>query len=228
MKPKILVVDDDGDICKMIAEFLRRDGHSIDVSNGVTAAISCMETNNYDILLIDKNMPGLDGENQEGGMDLLKYVRTHSIPSQIIMMTGDATIDTAIEAMKLGAFDYLLKPLSLKELKVKINRISDYKSFFHPAETIELYKDIQGEIINLIKNKSNMTDIELDKTMVSLNEKLDKIFMALKESQKFALVQREYLAHIAANAEQIKSHMSETHQSYSLIDEICNYSSKRL
>jgi len=228
MKPRILIVDDDGDMCNMIAEFLRNDGHNIDVSNGVTAAISCMESNKYDILLIDKNMPGLDGKSREGGMDLLRYVKTQSIPSETIMMTGDATIDTVIEAMKLGAFDYLLKPLSLKELKVKINRILHYRSFFNPDETIEIYKSIRRDIMDLIKNKANMTDMELDRALVSLNEKIDKIFMALKESEKFALAQREYLAHIAANMEQIKLHIPETHESYNLIDEICKYSSKRL
>ena len=171
MKRKILVVDDDTDICNMIAEFLKKDGYSIDVSNGVTPAISCMKSKNYDILLIDKNMPGIDGKSQKGGMDLLRYVRTQSIPSESIMMTGDATIDTVIEAMKLGAFDYLLKPLSLKELKAKIIRIFDYKSFFNPDETVELYKGIQGGIINLIKDKSNMTDIEFDRALMSLDDK---------------------------------------------------------
>ena len=228
MKPRILVVDDDGDMCNMVAEFLRKDGHNIDVSNSATAAVQCMESNKYDILLIDKNMPGLDGKNQDGGTDLIRYVRAQSIPSEIIMMTGYATIDTVIEAMKLGAFDYLLKPLSLKKLKVLIDRILNYRSFFNPEETIELYRGVQGEIINLIKYKSNMTDVELDKTLMSLNEKIDKIFMALKESEKFALAQREYLAYIAASAEQIKSRISETHESYNLIDEICKYSSKRL
>ena len=212
----------------MIAEFLKKDGYSIDISNGVSPAISCMKSKNYDILLIDKNMPGIDGKSQKGGMDLLRYVRTQSIPSESIMMTGDATIDTVIEAMKLGAFDYLLKPLSLKELKAKIIRIFNYKSFFNPDETVELYKGIQGGIINLIKDKSNMTDIEFDRTFISLNVKIDKIFMELKESEKYALVQREYLSYIAAKAEQIKSQISETHQSYGLIDEICNCSSKRL
>lgn len=228
MKRKILVVDDDTDICNMIAEFLKKDGYSIDVSNGVIPAISRMKLKNYDILLIDKNMPGIDGKSQKGGMDLLSYVRMQSIPSEIIMMTGDATIDTVIEAMKLGAFDYLLKPLSLKELKAKIIRIFNYKSFFNPDETVELYKGIQGGIINLIKDKSNMTDSEFDRALMSLDEKIDKVFMELKESERYALVQREYLSYIAAKAEQIKSQISETHQSYSLIDEICNCSSKRL
>jgi DNA-binding NtrC family response regulator len=227
VKRRILVVDNDADMCNTIAEFLRKDGYHIDVTNGVTPAISCMKSKNYDILLIDKNMPGLDGNSQEGGMDLLRYVRMQSIPSEIIMMTGDATIDTVIEAMNLGAFDYLLKP-SLKELKVKISRIFDYRSFFNPNETIELYKGIQGEIINLINNKSNMTDSEFDSALMLLNDNIHKIFMELKESEKYALVQREYLAYIAAKAEQIKSQISETHQSYSLIDEICNCSSKRL
>jgi hypothetical protein len=107
-------------------------------------------------------------------------------------------------------------------------RIFDYKSFFNPDETVELYKGIQRGIINLIKDKSNMTDIEFDRALISLDKKIDKIFMELKESEKYALVQREYLAYIAAKAEQIKSQISETDQSYSLIDEICNCSSKRL
>jgi hypothetical protein len=80
----------------------------------------------------------------------------------------------------------------------------------------------------LIKNKSIMIDIEFDRALMLLNEKINKIFMELKESEKYALVQREYLAYIAAKAEQIKSQISETHQSYSLIDEICNCSNKRL
>ncbi len=82
--------------------------------------------------------------------------------------------------------------------------------------------------MNFINNKSSMTDVEIARASISLNEKIDKIFMALKESEKFALAQRERLAHIAANAEQIKSHLCETHPSYSLIDEICNYSGERL
>ena len=81
MKRKILVVDDDGDMCKMMAEYLREeDEYNIDVTNGVTSAISFMKSNDYDILLITvKNMPGLDGKSQEGGMDLLRYVRMPSL-----------------------------------------------------------------------------------------------------------------------------------------------------
>ena len=228
MKRKIMVVDDDTQTCTMIAEFLKRDGYRIDVSNGVTPAISRMKSKDYDILLIDKNMPGIDGKSQEGGMDLLRYVREQSIPSETIMMTGDATIDTVVEAMKLGAFDYLLKPLSLNELKAKITRIIDFKSFFNPDETVQLYKVIQEGIITLIKDKSHMTDIEFDRALMSLDEKIDKIFIELKETEKYALVQREYLSYIAAKAEQMKSQISETDQSYSLIDEIYHCSNKRL
>lgn len=228
MRRKILVVDDDAETCGMIAEFLKRDGYSIDVSPGVTPAISRLKSKNYDILLIDKNMPGMDGISQEGGMDLLRYIRRQSIPSESIMMTGDATIDTVVEAMKLGAFDYLLKPLSLDELKAKITRIIVYKSFFNPVETVELYKVIQERIMTLIKDRSHMTDIQFDRALMSLDEKIDKIFMELKESEKYTLVQREHLSYIAAKAEQIKSQISETDQCYGLIDEIYHCSSMRL
>ena len=228
MKPKIMIVDDEESIRDLIAEFLRNDGYDIDVSDGVDTAMSFMKSKKYAIILLDKNMSGLDGKSNEGGMDLLRHIRSHLIPSEVIMMTGYATIDTAIEAMKLGAFDYLLKPFSMQDLKVKIDRILEYRGFFDSNRAIDIYKGIQGEILSLIENRSGMSNSELDNVLVSLNKKIDNLFRLLKESERFALTQRENLAHIAGYAEQLKSHVPDTYQAYSLMDEICKCADKRL
>jgi len=228
MGPCILVVDDDHLILNMIADFLRSEGYSFDLADGAVKALKLLESKKYDIILLDKNMPGLDGTGEEGGMDILRYIRSQLIPSETIMLTGYATIDTAIEAMKLGAFDYLLKPFSLDNLRSKINRLLEYRSFFDPDKTIDIYKGIRSEILHLIQNKSSLPDNELDKSLVSLNKKIDKLFRLFKESERLILVQRESLANVAICAEQLKQICSETDQGKNLISEICKYAGMRL
>lgn len=227
MKPRILVIDDEEAICTVIKKFLSGENITIDVSVSVKDAISLLKSNYYDVILIDKNMPGsqdLDG----GGMELLRYIRAKFIPSEVIMMTGYATLDTAIEAMRLGAFDYLLKPFSMQELKVKINRLLEYRSFLDPAKTMDLYKTIRENIFNLIMNKATMSDSELDQALTSLNEPIDNLFRLVKECERFVLDHRESLAHIAGYAEQLHSRIPEKDESHHLIEEIRRHSSNRL
>lgn len=144
------------------------------------------------------------------------------------MMTGYATLDTAIEAMRLGAFDYLIKPFSMQELKVKINRLLEYRRFLDPAKTMSLYKSIRTKILDLTMNKNSLSDSELDKGLTSLNESIDELFRLVKVCKRFVLTHRESLAHIAGYAEQLKSRIPEQDESHQLIDEIFRYSSNRL
>ena len=78
-----------------------------------------MESNECHILLIDKNMPGIDG-NAEGGIDLLRHVRSASISSRVIMMSGNPTAETTSKAMELGVTCFMPKPFSLTDLRQKI------------------------------------------------------------------------------------------------------------
>lgn len=172
-------------------------------------------------------MPGTDGLD-EGGMELLRHIRAKLIPSEVIIMTGFATLDTAIEAMRLGAFDYLLKPFSMQELKIKINRLLEYRRFLDPEKTMSLYKSIRTKILDLSINKNSLSDCELDKSLTSLNESIDELFRLVKECERFVLTHRESLAHIAGYAEQLKFRIPEQDESRPLIDEIFRYSSNRL
>jgi len=227
-KAGILVVDDEAVMRNLIADYLRKDGHTVDVADGVKAAMGHLEAKRYDILILDKNMPGLDGLGEEGGMDLIRHVRTNLIPSEVIMMTGFATIDTAVEAVRMGAFDYLLKPFSLRELKAKINRLLEYRSFFDRDIAIQIYKSIQAEILGLVERRSRLTDEEIDRSLMALNEQIDRFFKLLKDLEVSLLVQREALAGIAGYAEQLRDHLDESDPFRSLLDEVCRYSNRRI
>ena len=119
MAGKILVVDDDDGVRSILDTFLKTNGYSVDTAEGVGSALKLMEFNDYGIMMIDKNMPGIDG-----GIDLLRYVRSRSLSSEVIMMTGFPTVESAMEAGKLGA-DYIQKPFSLEDLRLKIMRLSN-------------------------------------------------------------------------------------------------------
>lgn len=228
MKSRILIVDDDIVMREMLSKYLTGVGYSINVSDGVKTTLSLIESNEYDIILLDKNMPSLDGKSDEGGMDILRHVRAQMMSAEVIMMTGYATLDTAIEAMKLGAFDYIQKPFPLKKLKEKIDRLLEYRSFFDSTETIKIYRGIQGEIFNLIEKKSMLSDGELDEALKSLNMKIDRCFMVFKGYERLALTQRESLANIASYAEQLNANIPDVGPYKELIDMILKHSGNRI
>jgi DNA-binding NtrC family response regulator len=227
MAGKILLVDDDKDVRDMLEAFLKGDGHCIDAANGVSAAVKLIDLNDYDIILIDKNMPGIDG-NREGGIDLLRQIRARALATEVIMMTGHPTIDTAIEALKLGAFDYIPKPFSLDSLRLKIKRLLTYRSFINPDYAIGVYRSVRARMLELIENRSVMTDNQLEQTLLSVSEEIDKFFVSFKECERIILTERESLAHIAALAEQLKMNLPVMSDCYELVEEISRLSGNRL
>ena len=227
MAGDILLVDDDNEMRNMLEVFLKAHGYSIDTVDGVDAALKLMESNDYDIMLLDKNMPGIDG-NREGGLDLLRHVRSQSLSSEVIMMTGYPTAETAIEALRLGAFDYIPKPFSLEYLRLKISRLLQYRSFINPDHAIGVYKGIRGKMFYLIENGSGMSHDELEQALSSLNDEIDKLFAILKESERIVLLERESLAFIANVAEQLKINLPEDDNNFGLVQEISRLSNERL
>jgi DNA-binding response OmpR family regulator len=227
MTAKILVLDDDESVRNLLATFLRSEGHRFDLAASLGKARDLVDSNDYGIMLIDKNMLGIDGSG-EGGMDFLRYVSSKGLSSQVIMMTGYATIKTAIEAMKLGAFDYIQKPFSLEDLRHKIKRILEYGTFINPDYTIDIYKGIQREILKLIDDRASMSDNELDSSLLSLNEKIDQLFKTLKANEKVILSQRESLANISSLAEQLKMEISDGNIPQDLIENICRRAGNHL
>jgi DNA-binding response OmpR family regulator len=227
MSSRILVIDDDNDVRNLLAVFLQNEGYDFDTAGSLGTARELADSNDYGIILVDKNMLGPDGGG-EGGMDFLRYVRSMGLSSEVIMMTGYASLQTAVEAMKLGAFDYIQKPFSLEDLRYKLKKLLEYRTFINPDYTIGIYKEIRRGILRLIENKSEMSDSELDSALLSVNERIDKLFKTLKANEKVILVQRETLANISSLAEQLKSEIADGTIPEMLIEDICRRSMNHL
>jgi DNA-binding NtrC family response regulator len=108
---KILVVDDEINVCKSIRRALMCDEYEIDMATGGQEAIEKETEKRYDVILVDLMMPGLSG------IDLLRSLKGQRSRAQIIMMTGYPSTKTSLHTMQLGAFDYLPKPFVPSEIR---------------------------------------------------------------------------------------------------------------
>jgi two-component system response regulator AtoC len=116
---RILVAEDEANLRLVIQKELQRMGHDVRVAPDGEAALRLLEESNVDVLLADINMPRLDG------MELLRRLHQRPNPPEVIMLTGHATVESAIEAMKLGAYDYLSKPYHISELDALVKQAAE-------------------------------------------------------------------------------------------------------
>src|SRR6187397_1289770 len=115
-RPRVLVVDDEKFIRDIIADFLGMEGYIVRTAEDGSSAVSELERARYDSVISDLKMPKM------GGLDLLREVaRTHP-DTLTVIMTGFGTVETAIDAMKRGAYDYVLKPFKLDEVVHVVQR----------------------------------------------------------------------------------------------------------
>lgn len=116
---RILIVDDNRELREILGEYLKGEGDLIEgASNGKEALIKHKLTP-YDLIITDLNMPELTG------IELIKEVAILGGVTEFIIITGYASLDTAIEAIKIGAFDYIVKPFRMEELKVVVKNARD-------------------------------------------------------------------------------------------------------
>jgi DNA-binding NtrC family response regulator len=121
MKLKILIAEDEKIALKHLCYKLENDGHTVTgVSNGLDA-LKQVEKEAFDILIADIKMPGMDG------MTLLAEVKAKSPDIEVIIVTGFGSIESAVDAMKKGACDYITKPFNLNELNLKMKKIMENK-----------------------------------------------------------------------------------------------------
>lgn len=111
---QILVVDDDLDTCALIVDVLSGENYSICSCMGGEQALDLLARERFDLVLADIKMPRITG------LDLLQYIRETNRDTRVILMTAYASIDTAIQAVRHDASDYLVKPFSLKELRRRV------------------------------------------------------------------------------------------------------------
>jgi CheY-like chemotaxis protein len=123
---RLLIVDDDKVFREELGELLRDDGHSITLESSVAKALEALEAAEFDAVLTDLKMP------RASGMELLREVRSRWPRTLVVMITGFATIETALEAMKGGAFDYVRKPFRIDQVRESLRLAEQEHEFEAP------------------------------------------------------------------------------------------------
>lgn len=116
---ELLVVEDDDQFREMSSEWMKRKGHRVESAANAQEALKHCERQAFDVVIADMNMPGISG------LELLQRLKTDGVESEVIILTGQATVQTAVEAMKLGACDYLTKPFPLSELEHRCRQAAE-------------------------------------------------------------------------------------------------------
>jgi len=153
MKLKVLVVDDEPDICKALAFLLNREGYSVTTSNSGEQALAKIKEEHFDVVLTDLKMGQIDG------MGVLEKVRETAPDTAVVMMTAFASVESAIEAIKKGAADYIVKPFHNEEIKLTIKRILEQKRLV--VENIALKQQISQRLTykDVVASSSSMMKI---------------------------------------------------------------------
>ncbi|MHB1390392.1 MAG: sigma-54-dependent transcriptional regulator [Thermoleophilia bacterium] len=148
MSFKVLIAEDEDITRKHIVSALRdEDYEAADADNGLDA-LAMIEVDDYDVLVADIKMPGMDG------LQLLARVKELSPETEVIVITGFGSISSAVDAMKLGADDYLPKPFDLDELVLKIRRMRDRKELKRENVALKTYLDMEADIAVVAASRS--------------------------------------------------------------------------
>lgn len=119
---RVLIVDDEQDFLETIVKRLRkRKVDSIGVSSG-KEALRILEAQSFDVIILDVRMPGMDG------IETLKEIKKKSPFTEVIMLTGHASVESGMQGMQFGAYDYVIKPADLEELIEKVNQAKERKA----------------------------------------------------------------------------------------------------
>jgi DNA-binding NtrC family response regulator len=118
----VLIVDDEKEFVDLVSERLTMRDYDVTACYSGEEALETVKGYNFDIVILDILMPGIDG------IETLREIKRIKPLTEVILLTGHAAVDTAIEGMKLGAYDYLTKPCDISDLVTKLNKAHDRKA----------------------------------------------------------------------------------------------------
>jgi len=151
--PRVLTVDDEPVVCESIRRVLTEEGYEVSTATTAREGLELVRKEDFDLLLLDIRMPEMDG------IDFLREARAISPDTEVIMVTGYATIQTAVEAIKLGATDYLQKPVSPDQLVVSVARALERKHLLGLTRRLRSELETRYRIGNVICSSPGMRKV---------------------------------------------------------------------
>jgi len=152
---KILVIDDERSIRNTLKDILEYEKYEVDLAEDGSKAMEKVKNTEYDIILCDIKMPGMDG------IEVLEKLQEHSPDTPVVMISGHGNIDTAVESIKKGAYDFIEKPLDLNRLLITIRNAMDKSSLVNETKILKNKVSKKYEIVGeskAIKNVIEMAD----------------------------------------------------------------------
>ncbi len=153
MDRRILVVDDNPGISAQICKYLQRPGLELESVRDGTTALEQIVDGQYSLVLTELKLPGIDG------LDLIREIHQRSVPVSVVVMTGHATIESAVEAIKLGACDYLYKPIDLKRLGHVVEQALSHRRLQDEVESLRRSLEGTDTFHNLVGSSPRMRDL---------------------------------------------------------------------
>ena len=149
---KILIVDDERAIRNSLKEILGDEGYDVDTAEDGIQAVEMIDKEHYDVVFCDIKMPGKDGE------EVLDFVSSNGIDSAMVMISGHGDIDTAVECIKKGAFDFIQKPLDLNRILITVKNAAERTTLVKDNKVLK--KKVYGqEMIGSSKQLGNIREI---------------------------------------------------------------------
>jgi DNA-binding NtrC family response regulator len=147
---RVLVADDEESILYFLRKGLRRLGYEVEAVDGGEAAVAAWSAQPFDLAILDLKMPGTDG------LKALARIRAGDPQAAVVLMTAHGTIATAVEAMKVGACDFVTKPFELDELELRIRRVLEHRRTAAEVSNLRRLLGAQGDFAGLVGQSAAM------------------------------------------------------------------------
>ncbi len=149
-KGRLVVIDDEVNAASALETLLKEDGYEVARANEARSGLLLIEKNDPDVVLTDLRMPGMDG------LELLAKIKELRPETMVLLMTAYGTVKTAVKAMKLGAEDYLSKPIDVEELEIVLQKVLDKKRLLEESRVLRERLDHKYKFENLVGESPGM------------------------------------------------------------------------
>ena len=155
----ILIVDDEKNIRESLAMYIQSLGHTVETAADAETALEALDRRDFDLVVSDVRMEGL------GGLGLLRHLRERQSAAAVVLMTAYATVPQAVEAMRLGAYEFLMKPFSPEDLRLLINHVLDARTSHRAHATVPRRGDHPSEPPNVMGTPTVATESATEEEM---------------------------------------------------------------
>jgi two-component system, NtrC family, response regulator AtoC len=150
---RLLIAEDEKNLGLVLQRELERAGHEVTLVHDADTAIKAAHEAEFDVALLDIMMPG------RSGLEVLREIRQQEQPPEVLMMTGHATVETALQAMKLGAYDYLTKPCHIRELEAIIAKAYEKRQLRHENMILQSRLTYKEKAPDIVVRSQKMVDV---------------------------------------------------------------------